>query len=289
MSAQAVVIEHVRWLFSKVVSRWCLHITLFAILPANAWNAEPDIGAMSKAAEQGNGNAQFNLGWMYENGRGVAKNEAEAVRWYRKAAEQGTAQAQCNLGGEYKNGRGVAKNDAEAARWFRKAAEQGDAQAQRTLALLYAMGSGVQKNYIEAYKWYNLCAASADAVGAARSAKARQWLEHMMTPAQIAEAQRLSAAFVPKKEQSTTQVGENNEVTESIHVTTELKATGSGFAIADDGYLLTNFHVVESASRLKVKTKRGVFPAKVIKTDATHDVALLKVDGKFSGLPLATS
>ena len=43
---------------------------------------------------QGDADAQFNLGFMYDNGRGVAQNDAEAVRWYRKAAEQGDAGAQ---------------------------------------------------------------------------------------------------------------------------------------------------------------------------------------------------
>ena len=46
------------------------------------------------AAEQGNANAQFNLGLMYANGEGVPEDDAEAVRWYRLAAEQGNANAQ---------------------------------------------------------------------------------------------------------------------------------------------------------------------------------------------------
>ena len=41
---------------------------------------------------------QFLLGVAYANGVGVAKDEAEAVKWYRKAAEQNHAQAQYNLG-----------------------------------------------------------------------------------------------------------------------------------------------------------------------------------------------
>ena len=49
-------------------------------------------------AEQGNADAQFNLGFMYENGLGVPQDYAEAVKWYRNAAEQGYAQGQANLG-----------------------------------------------------------------------------------------------------------------------------------------------------------------------------------------------
>ena len=56
---------------------------------------------------------------MYANGKGVAKNEAEAVKWYRKAAEQGHASGQCKLGFMYANGKGIAKDEAEAIRWYR--------------------------------------------------------------------------------------------------------------------------------------------------------------------------
>jgi uncharacterized protein len=49
-------------------------------------------------AEQGLDAAQYNLGFMYANGRGVPEDHAEAVRWYRKAAEQGHAGAQHILG-----------------------------------------------------------------------------------------------------------------------------------------------------------------------------------------------
>lgn len=52
-------------------------------------------------------------------------NYGEAVSWYRKAADGGNAAAQYNLGVMYANGRGVPKNDAQAGVWFRKAAEQG--------------------------------------------------------------------------------------------------------------------------------------------------------------------
>ena len=73
-------------------------------------------------AEQGNAAAQFNLGVMYNDGRGVPQNDAEAVKWFRKAADQGAAPAQFNLGNMYNDGRGVPQNDAEAVKCFRKAA-----------------------------------------------------------------------------------------------------------------------------------------------------------------------
>ncbi len=50
------------------------------------------------AADQGDADAQLNLGFMYDHGEGVPQNYAEAVRWYRMAADQGNAIAQHNLG-----------------------------------------------------------------------------------------------------------------------------------------------------------------------------------------------
>ena len=106
-----------------------------------------------KAAEQGYASAKSALGWMYANGRGVAKNEEEAVKWYRKAAEQGHANAQNNLGWMYDSGQGVAKNEEEAVKWYRKAAEQGYARAKNNLGWMYQNGHGVAKNEEEAVKW----------------------------------------------------------------------------------------------------------------------------------------
>ena len=60
----------------------------------------------------------------------MAKDEAEAVKWFRKVAEQNVAGAQFSLGFCYAIGQGVTEDDAEAVKWFRKAAEQNLADAQ---------------------------------------------------------------------------------------------------------------------------------------------------------------
>src|SRR5271168_3718412 len=82
---------------------------------------------LRELADHGNARAQFKLGKLYDDGRGVAKSDAEALRWYRLSAEQGEADAQYNLGVMHVVGQGIAKDDAEAAKWFGKAAEQGHA------------------------------------------------------------------------------------------------------------------------------------------------------------------
>ena len=76
-------------------------------------------------ANQGDSDAQFNIGVMYANGQGVAKDDEKAVYWYRKAAEQGYVNAQYNLGVMYYNGYGIAKNTSKAFYWESIAAAQG--------------------------------------------------------------------------------------------------------------------------------------------------------------------
>jgi hypothetical protein len=66
---------------------------------------------------------------MYYYGRGITKDEAQAVNWYRKAAEQGDASAQYDLSYMYYYGQGVPRNFFKANRWVRKAADQGNAKA----------------------------------------------------------------------------------------------------------------------------------------------------------------
>ena len=112
-------------------------------------------------AEGGNASAQTWLGFLYERGDGVAKDEAESLRWYRKAnqrlreaAERGHPSSQNDLGFMYSNGRGVAKDEAEAVRWYRKAADQGYATAQFNLGAMYETGRGVAKDEVEAMRWY---------------------------------------------------------------------------------------------------------------------------------------
>ena len=73
-------------------------------------------------AQDGNAEAQNNMGHMYEEGFGVAQNYATAMEWYRQAAASGLAEAEHNIGLLYNNGYGVAQNFIEAVKWFKLAA-----------------------------------------------------------------------------------------------------------------------------------------------------------------------
>lgn len=116
-------------------------------------------------AEHGDMEAQNLLGWMYGCGKGVAKDEFEAVYWYHKAANRGLAMAQYNLGIMYHSGYGVDKNYTKAAYWYRKAIEQDYADAENNLGVLVANGHGCEKNEQEALAWYRKAAEHGSAMG----------------------------------------------------------------------------------------------------------------------------
>ena len=138
-------------------------------------------------AEQGDADAQYNLGVMYDKGPGAPQDYVQARQWYEKAAVQGDANAQSNLGVMYEKGRGVPQDYVQARQWYEKAAAQGDANALYNLGLLYRYGHGVPQDFVQAHKWYNLAGAN----GNKNAATLRDALAILMTPAQIDEAQKL--------------------------------------------------------------------------------------------------
>ena len=86
----------------------------------------------------------------------------------RKLAEQGDADAQWNLGTRYHHGDGVSQDDSVAVQWFQRAAEQGNVTAQGTLGAYYWAGRGVQQDLSKAYFWSALAMAQGDETSKSR-------------------------------------------------------------------------------------------------------------------------
>ena len=234
-----------------------------------------EIQELVKRAESGDAKAQYDLGMDYYIGQSVRQDLTEAIKWLRKSSDQGNVEAANILAGRYANGEGVTKNPVEATRLLRKTAEQGNAVGQRELGGRYWAGEGVVKDDVEAAKWYNLAASQGDEL-------AKQLLpqiEQEMTSEQIAGAQQLAREFKLRKKS-----GSNNSASPNSPT-----ASGTGFFITDDGYLISNYHVVKAATKVRLVTSAGTIDAKVIQVDAANDLALLKADGKFSPLPIAAS
>ena len=125
-------------------------------------NIEEDKGLaffwFKKAAEQGNVKAQLNLAHSYEVGEGVEEDIQTAFEWFKIAAEKDFPLAQRELGRLYEYGKGVERDRVLASRWYEKAAEQGDAHAQLLLAQCYDYGKGVRKDKQKAIEWYKKAA-----------------------------------------------------------------------------------------------------------------------------------
>ena len=138
-----------------------MRLTLIALLLAGivGCDSEPvsEFDAARQSAEQGDANAQFNLGLMYRFGNGVPKDDVEAVKWFRKAAES-----------------------------YRKAAEQGDSKAQFNLGAIYANGEGLPEDYVEAYAWWSVAATNGNKLAKQDLTKAKAEL----TPEQFTAAEK---------------------------------------------------------------------------------------------------
>jgi S1-C subfamily serine protease len=61
------------------------------------------------------------------------------------------------------------------------------------------------------------------------------------------------------------------------------------FFITDDGYLISNYHVVKDVTKVRLVTGAGLIDAKVVQVDAANDLALLKAVGRFAPLPIAAN
>ena len=175
----------------------------------------PALREFCSAAQQGDARAQYMLGLMHENGRGVPANNTDAMKWYRMAAERGHAKSQYNLGAMHERGMDLPStqssgdvlgealgvsvapahtahrlglSNAAAAKWYRMAANQGLVDAQYNLGLMYASGSGVPENYVGAYLWWTV----AKAYGNEKAATKLNVLKPLMSERDIVEAQRLA-------------------------------------------------------------------------------------------------
>lgn len=112
------------------------------------------IEELTKKAEAGDVQAQFQLGVAYDGGRGVLRDFEEARKWYQRAAEGGLAEAQNSLGS-------ILQEDgkfAEAISWYEKAAAQGHARATNSLGLLHDLGRGVPQDRRKGFELYTRAA-----------------------------------------------------------------------------------------------------------------------------------
>jgi len=147
-----------------------------------------------RAADAGLAPAQYRLGSLYERGQGVPKDPSQAVSLYRQAAELGNVGAMHNFAVLTSEGAAGAPDPASAVKWFLAAADHGVKDSQYNLGIVYARGLGAPKNLPEAYKWFAVAAAAGDKDAAAR----RDEVAALLDQDQLALARAAVKAFQPK-------------------------------------------------------------------------------------------
>lgn len=113
------------------------------------------IEVVTKMAEAGDSEAQFQLGIRFRNGeQGVATDASRALAWFKKAAEAGHARAYVFLGWTYQQGIGVPVDILKAIQWFEKAAARNEDTASWELGMIYMGGVVVPKDVTQAIAWF---------------------------------------------------------------------------------------------------------------------------------------
>jgi uncharacterized protein len=149
-------------------------------------------------AQQGDAEAQFQLGLKYSSAEGTSRDEIQAAEWFRKAAEQDHGMAQFKLGQMFAAGRGASPDTAQSLFWFRRAAYLGIPGAQFNMGRFCQRASmngpvaDAPEARIAAYVWFEL--AAAQNFSSAQGAYAQ--LTFKMTWDEVAEARRRISAWV---------------------------------------------------------------------------------------------
>lgn len=139
----------------------------------DAGDTDVDISTLKKLAQEGDADAQNNLGVRYLDGISVEKNIDEGVKWLQKAVDEGQRDAENTLGALYAQGIGVEQDPNKALALISKSAEQGNPNAEDNLGQMYLNGIGVQQDRDAAIQWYTKAANHGSKEGANHLAQLR--------------------------------------------------------------------------------------------------------------------
>lgn len=113
---------------------------------------------LRNAAAAGAPPAQFEIALRYAEGRGIARDLAQAAAWFERAAQQEFAPAQYRLGAIFEKGVGVERDLEKARSWYQRSAERGNVKAMHNLAVLIAEGAAGKPDYASAAQWFRTAA-----------------------------------------------------------------------------------------------------------------------------------
>jgi TPR repeat protein/S1-C subfamily serine protease len=280
-------------------------------------NEEEAVRWFKQAAEQGHMVAQSSLGSVYHEGTSGIINYTEAARWYRRAAEQGYSLAQLYLGLLYRKGDGVPKNYVLAYKWISLhgsdsytghlpeleslMTREQIAEAQRLAAEFRPRKEKPGQQFTTAPSVAQPRATPSPSVPAATVKRIQAHLAALgydpgpadgmigprttqairafqrdagIEPDGIASStlEALLAVLVEEKGQKKTPTPKADEL--------KLVSTGTGFFVNNQGHVLTNQHVVESCSQVRVTVPAGTTDASIQAVHQNDDLALLLTSAK---------
>jgi TPR repeat protein/S1-C subfamily serine protease len=265
------------------------------------------------AAAQGHAEAQSKLGFMYVEGSGVPQDDAEALRWIRLSAEQGEPAGQLMLGAMYADGRGLPQDYVLAYMWLNLAAARlggerreeavaaRDEIAARLSRTERARGQELARNW-QPRSTAGSEGASPNAFQAEFDRRARRDREVQQLladlgydpgPADGVVGPRTRAAI--RAFQADVGLPVDGQISDELHTaltdalsggesvaarsaptTLRLHATGTGFAVSENGPLVTNHHVVAGCTEVRVQAPgQATASAVIVARDPENDLALL--------------
>jgi len=208
------------------------------------------------AAEAGLAPAQYRLGSLYEKGQGVPRDTKTAGAWYAKAAGVGNAKAMHNLAVLYAEG-GLGQPDYDtAAGWFQKAADLGVRDSQYNLGILYARGLGVPRDLTASYKWFAIAAAAGDG----DSAKKRDDVAQVLDKDALARARLAVESWKPRQPEPAANDVATDDPTWSATPESAAAEVGGGDLVAQAQTLLARhgYDVGPADGKMGRKTREAV-------------------------------
>jgi hypothetical protein len=139
----------------------CLGFLVNPAAMANSadWGLVKRFEAQLEEAQQGKVSAMYEVGRLFERGRGTSKSLESAISWYKKASDGGHDSAKARLGKMYLEGRGVKKDLDKASELITEAANKDIPVAQYQLGVMYEIGIGRNEDNSKALYWYKKAAA----------------------------------------------------------------------------------------------------------------------------------
>lgn len=161
-----------------------------------AGNFEKAVEVYRQSAEEGNAEAQFDIGYAYYTGEGIGRDYTSAAMWFKRSAKQQFAKAMYNLAYCYMNGRGVPRDYDKAYSMLVESAEKNYKRAQLTLADCFARGVLVEQNEAESNKWRSRAeGGSAEKQQKTEEAKAEAKAENSSSETTAPKKETLSGDF----------------------------------------------------------------------------------------------